>query len=278
MQTTLRDNGVILNIFAVVVLLATVFLGNILKIDAQFFFSITFILISVLAFGTSILVVTRLENTLKGLESNFSEQQRSVNEIATMKNIVDIQKEEALEMEKRLKKVSWLRTKKEYQDFERSDQTLEVWVLAFDFRYEVNEFSDIVIENLLKGKRYTYIFPPHLRHHLRQLLMLWRNANITDIIIGTQVRFIELSNDIVPLNEAIYNPAPDGEKQRITKAIIMTPEVELEYFIELNLEQTGRMVEKFLNLMKEGTTVTLSDIIAQSKKHYFPNDRGIHEE
>ena len=219
------------------------------KVQTPHLFIALFLVISIISAAACIIAGYKFERLYQQFTS-FLAGQKTLDEL---KLRVD-------EVKRQLANVEWLRLKKEFQDFEISDQTDEVWVLTFDFRYELYDFKDIVISNLQKGKRYTYIYPSDARNRVYHLKGILDEAGIAEEVVNEKIDFYELDKRIVPLNEAIYNPNPKAGKKM--RAIIMTPEFEFEYYIELNPEQTSRMIDKFRSLMSDAKKMNLSQILS----------------
>jgi hypothetical protein len=122
-----------------------------------------------------------------------------------------------------------------------------VWVLTFDFQYEIGDFKDIVADNLSRPEPvpYIYIDPAEARAKVRVLEAMLVDKRVPEAAMEKYLRFYELGDTAVPLNQAVYNPRGPGTR----RAIVMTPEIQFNYYIELNVEQTSRMVDKFQSLM-----------------------------
>ncbi len=204
------------------------------------------VFVALVSVGACLFLANKFERVYEGF-SSYLKNQKVEDEL---KNRVEAWKE-------KLANVEWLIKKEEFQEFEDSEETDEVWVLAFDFRYELYDFKEIVISNLKKKKRYVYIYPRDARNRLHHFKGILDEAEIPEETINECIEFFELDKRIVPLNEAIYNP----RSKKRTRAILMTPEIEFEYYIELNPEQTSRMIEKFQSLMGDGQKMTLSQIL-----------------
>ena len=247
------NNNLLISILTVVFIGLTTLCGHLLDTlrPVPILLGVLLVVVCMCVYAT-LRAVAALDKSSKA----FSEHQEESNELEAIKRKLEPLREQLLN-------VSWLQRKEDFQDFEASNETTEVWVLTFDFQYETGDFKDIVAENLRRDEpvRYVYIYPKAARSKVHVLRAMLQDRGISPGTIARHVQLYELVDAVVPLNEAIYNPKSATGR---TRAIMMTPEVEFSYYVELNADQTGRMIEKFEQLKRDIPPTKLTDFFSET--------------
>ncbi len=208
-----------------------------------------FVVVAVL-FSTAVLVV-HLGRNNRCIRDAVNELQilRAINIVSTLKNA----KEEA----------KWVIEKKVVAELEVSSKVTELWTLTPDFHYEINDFDDVVIQNICQsigGKKrmcYTYIYPNVTTATSKLDLLrctvleaVAKKLNLTDLQtlaeeINECFSLYPIKQDIVLYTEGLQNP-----HERRPLGLLMTPGEAFPYYIKLDENQTHRLRVKFEEMIR----------------------------